>query len=57
MNNISDKNTYSNFTNIAPANLNIGDSYSLTVKTGTGWFPNAVTFRAWIDYNRDGVLS
>jgi hypothetical protein len=56
LNNISDKTGYASYTNLAAANLVAGQSYPISIKTGSGWFPNAVTWRVYIDYNRNGVF-
>jgi hypothetical protein len=56
LNNVSDKNFYTNYTNVAAPTLATGQSYPMTLKTGNGWFPNAITWRVYIDYNRNNVF-
>jgi hypothetical protein len=56
LNNISDKAPYTNYTNLAAPTLVAGQTYPMTLKTGIGWFPNAVAWRVYIDYNRNGVF-
>lgn len=44
--------TYSYWNNMAPAVINPGQSYTLTMESGSIY--GGINYGAWIDYNRDG---
>ncbi len=56
LDNLSGKSSFADFTNLSPTQLAIGGSFVLTLKTGTGWFPNQEFWAAWLDTNRNGIF-
>jgi GEVED domain/Secretion system C-terminal sorting domain/SprB repeat len=56
LNNTSSKATYSNFTNLAPANLSAGESYPISISATGGWWPYNEHWGVWIDFDRSGTF-
>lgn len=47
---------YGDFTGIAPADLVVGETYSITVETDGGMFAMNSDLSIWIDYNDNGIF-
>ena len=53
--NASSKNQYSNFTNLS-TELSTGTNYTITLENGYSWQTYDEYWKAWIDYNRNGIF-